>query len=395
MKNIFFSNLPMDNLTLETTAIKNFPAIANAYSYSSEDATGGSTGNTQVAAQGALGELMERTYFYGYKQNLKKISLQALPLPIAKVWLNYIQQLNPTMEKQKILTHAFSMSQVFGLADTKTYYIPSATFCLLDYALQEDIEFFPYRDSCGQAGHTEISSVYKNALLEFYERQSLMASWLSSSCRFRIDLDNISNLSVFYTLKQLQSSGEVFLFDLGHKIPGYPILSLYRSNHSDEKVKYSAGLASAITAKAAIEKSILELWLSYNFMYLYSEKANKFQHPSKQYHYNFLKSNTPETINRFSFFKNYETKITLTEYLSQESISLGQLEKEFLKISPYIFWFTKSQRINNDLHFYGKIISPDFFAHMNPCQNLNLKNAYSKYLNLDLTCVNKNAIPFP
>ncbi|GEK35601.1 YcaO-like family protein [Kurthia sibirica] len=220
-------------------------------------------------------------------------------------------------------------------------------------------------DSCGMASHTQSNLVIKNAFLEFFERQSLIVSFLSKRPSERLRVSKESSFTHSYLLNFVDN---VYYYNISLSPKIFVVLSL-----AIGKKKKSAGLGTSFNLNDAINKSQIEALQYFAndrtkiYEQLYNEASSE---ASDLYHILFDKMSLDEFQDNYSYLLTQE----FTSSLNQNQLPKKNMEEynfldlliwcnKYLKMNPFICSFPNKRGI---AHLkIVKIFDENWFPHLN------------------------------
>ena len=216
--------------------------------------SGGAIGRSSQTIRSALCELIERSHFFSLTKgrSLRTLS-DGMNRECGAAFQRAFQQTARAPQRDCISKHAFEMLPAVNLFNGVETVLPLVTVSL---ATVPDDPFLPYRDSSGCAAHFDPDLALDGALLEFYERQCLVASTLLGRCRSLIAIDDIGRLSP--VLKGLLAGGTVRLAEIGLHQGTYVILATYEGRQG-AAVRYSVGCSASFDPAIAVRKALTEI----------------------------------------------------------------------------------------------------------------------------------------
>lgn len=233
---------------------------------------GSSSGWSSDIRYSALGEHFERKHFYlDIPVHDTNMLGAGLTTEERKEFTEAFSQTSMSSMHASLQSHCFDRTTVYRVIDFTPCKVPTVCLSISECRSQIDNCFYPIRDTCGCSAHTTIDNAVLGALKETLERQFLLRFWLTKTCPGRIEFNEACNtltgsasLALFQELKK---SGDLCMLDLtDERFPGSCILLCYGNRDDNAQVKFCAGMAYADTSRAALEKSIVELWQTFRFM---------------------------------------------------------------------------------------------------------------------------------
>jgi len=352
---------------------RNMPAFSQVWDY--ERITPASAaGETLKSIQGAIGEYFERRHFFNeIVAGDKKTLYEMMTLPAADAFTEAFVQTSSQVE-EAVRNHRFKTTRAFNLFSLEKQEIPAVIIALDNITAADDLIFYPDRDTCGCSFHGNLNDSMEGALCEFMERQSLLLYWLQGKANTEISGEIITGINYLdEILSSLRSEGTIRIFDITLPgAPGHAVLTLYGTTNKDSQVKYSTGLSYAGSLKKALCKSVTELWQSYICMHNFFIGGYTDDDIIDSYQRHFMSCNKYESFTDLCENTTLRKpgRVSPLENHSLESDLLSHLEK----ISRNIFVYYARERVSDNLVWYTKIVSPDFFLHMNGSGAINFNN---------------------
>lgn len=352
---------------------RNMPAFSQVWDY--ERVTPASAaGETMKSIQGAIGEYFERRHFFNeIVAGPEKTLYEMMPPEAAGAFTEALLQTSSKGES-RVKNHQFKTVRAYNLFSLDKIEIPAVLVALDNITAAQDLEFYPDRDTCGCSFHGNLENAVEGALYEFMERQSLLLYWLSGRANFEISHDIVSGVSfVDEILCSLRAEGELRIFDITLPgAPGHAVLTLYGTKAKNSEIKYSTGLSYSENLRKALSKSVTELWQSYICLHNFINGGYTDADIIDSYQRHFLSCNSYDTY--LDLCEN--TTLKNSGLVSDLDVITTNLDiySYLEKISDNIFVYYARERVREGLVWYTKILSPDFFLHMNGSGSLNFSN---------------------
>lgn len=331
-------------------------------------------GETLKSLQGAIGEYFERRHFFneivaGGEKSLYDMMSSAAADAFTEAFVQ-----TSSMNEGEVRTHKFKTARAFNLFSLESQEIPAVVIALDNITAADDLLFYPDRDTCGCSFHGNLNESMNGALCEFIERQSLLLYWLLGKANAEISSEIITGINcIDEILLSLRSEGEIRIFDITLPgAPGHAILTIYGTTKKNSRIKYSAGLCYAGCFKDALRKSVTELWQSYMCMHNFIIGGYADTDIIDSYQRHFMLCNKYDSFTDLcekTTFRKQRNMLTVNTVFSEEN-----LLRYLANISTNIFVYYARERVSDILVWYTKIVSPDFFLHMNGSGAINLKN---------------------
>ncbi|MBD9448605.1 MULTISPECIES: YcaO-like family protein [unclassified Rhizobium] len=272
-------------------------------------------------------------------------------------------------------------------SDSKALY-PAVLLSLHSFDAQRDALFAPIRDTSGSAIHRNELDAFRGALLEFVERQCTTAMWVSRRCNAIEGNSLRGSLTDGKAQKihdQMSSNGSLRLIDISFLAGVSVKFCEYRSNDADALVNFSCGCSADLIPEMATTKAFTEAWQT-SLLLPQMEFFN-----SRDYGSTSLKENF-QAANKAGFELGVEVA-PLEIGTSMPDRNIERLKENILSVSSNIYVYSRAINLpGTQLHFC-RIVSPDFFIHMNPGDHNNNDN---KWISLFCTDEMKRleAMPF-
>lgn len=352
---------------------RNMPAFSQVWDY--ERITPASAaGETMKSIQGAIGEYFERRHFFNeIVAGPEKTLCKMMPPEAASAFTEALMQTS-LQNESRVKDHQFKTVRAFNLFNLEKLEIPAVLVALDNITAEQDLKFYPDRDTCGCSFHGNLEDAVEGALHEFMERQSLLLYWLNGTANFEISQDIVTGVSfVDEILLSLRAEGEIRIFDITLPgAPGHAVLTLYGTKGKNCQIQYSTGLSYSENLKKALTKSVTELWQSYICLHNFLSGGYTDADIIDSYQRHFLSCNRYDTYTDLcenTLLKSTE-KVSDLEVVTTDEDLYSYLDK----ISKNVFVYYARERAGEELVWYTKILSPDFFLHMNGSGSLNLSN---------------------
>lgn len=274
--------------------------------------------------------------------------------------------------------------------------IPAVLVSLGYHGKTHDI--VPLNDSSGSAGHKTPDACYSAALLEFVERQSLIAAWLGKKPERSIIMGEAPGLfssDAEAAISAMTSRGRIHLVDISTGWPVHCCLAMFEAS-DDKHVQFAVGVSAKWGAMAAIEKSIYELWQAYYHLELMLNgsmgKRNRLEE-------NYFRGNRTSSVSGFGIKKKktynaYQERDALCRWLNEPNDNLAALVKSLGRVSSNIAYFTGAAGRGAGLGYYGTVKSPDFYLHLDVSRSINLINRFAIVCGIPYRTPPRGPIPF-
>lgn len=248
-------------------------------------------------------------------------------------------------------------------------------------------------DSCGMSSHVDSEKAIYNGLTEYFERQSLIASYLYELPATKIKLTK--NKKVHEYLLNYLNKISYFNISLIDEI--YVVIAIGTGIYK------AVGLGTSMNIEKAIEKAqreLLQYFASSMSKYghkILTKKIFFLEEDKDYYEQNFEKINSQELLELYSYLYNYKTVITDNSSGVVEKKSDFYIKKmgDHLNMKPEVV-LIPSFRTTFNLKVI-KVVDRNWFPHMNPklydpaILNYTMKTLAIRSADLS----KKNWIPFP
>lgn len=352
---------------------RNMPAFSQVWDYERITPTS-AAGETMKSIQGAIGEYFERRHFFNEIVADGEKTLYDMMSPHAADAFTRAFVQTSSLAEDVVRTHQFKTTRAFNLFSLEKQEIPAVIIALDNITAASDLAIYPDRDTCGCSFHGNLNDAMDGALCEFMERQSLLLYWLQGQANTEISGEILTGINyIDEIMSALRSEGEIRIFDITLPgAPGHAVLTLYGTTNEDSQIKYSTGLSYANSMEKALCKSVTELWQSYICMHNFLIGGYTDEDIIDDYQRHFLSCNKYESFTDLcenTLFRQSDVVLSLENPPSDNDL-LSYLEK----ISDNIFVYYARERASENLFWYTKVVSPDFFLHMNGSGAININN---------------------
>ncbi len=353
---------------------------------------GGSTGTGITLPVKAFSEFFERNHLFTQVPVDRQGKLSSIkPASFA----NKLKKLckESSNAEESLDEHMFSLTRVYHLNshEPQDYLYNSISL----KGTSKDYPYFRFTDSCACAAHPEKEAALHNSLMEFVERQALLASWSSKTVRYAINPELLRTLTPYRQLvDNLLENGHLHIYENGIGLPGHTVIMFYFAKSSDDLVQYSIGSSSGLSLQEALTSALVELYQCYSFLYNAECSEGLQDKAGAGYHVKFLQCNHQETREIIPFLKQSApfTLTSLDELANFPAVSYEDVRNAICEFSSDVYYYHHHEPALK-LHF-TKIMSPDYFAHM-ALQRVSFDNAFAKSLGIDKEHAYLEPIPFP
>lgn len=375
---------------------------ANVGLYSEE--AGNSVEFGEAAYAVALGEYLERQHFFNFVpvDAVGTLQRQCAPQLTASL-VRAFEQTAHASSRPRINDHEFELVHATDLLSGQKTLIPRCVVALTHDNDRPDADIFPIRDTSGCAVHCSPEASLDATLREFAERQTLVAAWCLGQSRAEI-----TGLSGFYRGRRrtqaaydhLAAAGYVRLLWLDAGLSGYCIFAFFVAYRQTDIAKFACGMSYHYDPMLAAEKALLELWHTYVSVPRKIEDANMPDSRVDRLDQYLLAFNGCDAADRLRFYRAAHPghclgTLPVDAFVAQSTSNRADLIRSVSEISPCLSWYTNSMVLRGSLLIFSRIISPDFFLHIDPSKSLNLRNSFSDSLNIDWSQFDFSPIPFP
>ena len=338
----------------------------------------------------AIGEFLERMHFRDdVAIHAAGRLLDINPPELGKKFLDALTQLSG-VARRRVEQHCFELTRVFECAVGEWTFAPRA---LLSLGVSTDRAFVPISDSCGSACGRNRNMARANAMLEFIERQRLVASWLAQKAEVELIVDE-SEVSLgdgAGLLSMMRRSGVVRFIEPIGELPGYVVVAIYLSERRGSKASCVIAASASLTPASAIQKAVAELWQGFFWLSIFRHSTP--QSGGELMMQRFLQNNVESGFRVFEPWFCGVTRERASEYVKRVPLEAGQI-MEWIRGRSAMRLLRYEAR-DGGIH-YAKFFGPDFFLHMQTDQGLNVKCGYASACGLtDLAKLNLQALPFP
>ncbi|MEG9883306.1 MAG: YcaO-like family protein [Hyphomicrobiales bacterium] len=192
---------------------------------------------------------------------------------------------------------------------------------------------FPYADSCGCALGPTLEAAFQSAILEFCERQTLIATWCGACIDSAAVPENLLDKLARRTRKALQVLGRLGTVKLVRLNCGFSchcVMAVLDGYGSCCDIRYSIGMAARLRLAEAVEKAVSELWQSTVFLLTYKE-CNA-ENDMDAYLKNFIRASREKTVRKFKLESGKRSG-----RLPEESVDINRVISSIVKISKKVY----------------------------------------------------------
>lgn len=354
-----------------------------------EDNLGHSSAYGPAVVQSALGEYFERQHFRGFPDEALPVSSKTLAT-FGDAWC----KVSASLRGRATAVSDFKDTawvDAFQIQTGEPTQVPAA---LVFHGAQpkQDRAVFPRSDSCGGAVSATMDRSFRGAILEFCERQALIATWCGAhQYHSTVDIKFLFSISANTQklIKTIQRMGELHILNLSVGFDCHCLLAILRGSGRTAGIFYSAGLAANLSLTEAAERAINELWQSTCFLiWAYEANNNHSMQTLDRYLKNFHAASREDTWKKFDFSTHKER-----HNLKTKDFDISALIRSITNISPNVF---ATYDLSKDKKLaFCKIVSPDFFTTMELKPNSNWNNHFYKHHLGGKPLTDKFNVPFP
>lgn len=318
---------------------------------------GGAVGHGTMTVRSALCELIERSHFFSLtKGRCRRTLSHAFAEECAASFETAFRQTAAPPHSDAVARHAFEMLPAVNLFDGTDTFLPLVAVSL---ANASDDPYLPYRDSTGCACHFDPDHALDGALMEFYERQCLVASTLLGRCRSVIAIDGLGGMNA--PLKRLPTSllemGEIRLAEIGLHPGAYVVLATYEGRQG-APVRFSVGCAAHFDPVRAVEKALAEVLQGHVFFGYRDYMLRTGRVPPVE-DVDIDAENATDTWRAFSFFREPPT-IDLKEFARAPRGARADLLASLRAIGPNLLAYRGAAEVEGRIMCFYKVVSPDY-----------------------------------
>lgn len=380
------------NFSTGAPASRTAPFVPSVYNF--QGYNGGAVGQNTKVISSAVAELIERTHFLTLKKGLSRTSLHdAYDESTGQAFSHALGQTAKRRVKDDLHRHQFHMVPAINLFTGAGSVLP---LVMVSLARTSDDAFLPYRDSTGCACHFDPDLALDSALLEFYERQCLVAATLTGRCREVIGSDGLLSLGdpISELARPFFLNGTLRLAEIGFHEGVYVVLTTYEGR-KDSPVRYSVGCAASFDPRRAIAKSLAELQQGYVFFEFWDrlDRTNRRNGKNDEEQKQIVADNATNTWRAFSFFDD-SYSIQASVFIAQPRGSRQELLNHLSSIGSQLYAYHGSLKIDDRKTMcFFKVASVDFPLTRRIEYAYNADNAFFKSIGLGPSCQNIH-IPF-
>lgn len=334
---------------------------------------GGAVGAPSTATASALCEIIERTHFFDLKGGISRERLtDALPIKTAASFIKAFRQTSHPALRDQVNRHLFEMLPAINLFTGEETVLPLVTVSLNRVA---DDHFLPHRDSSGCACHFDPDRALTAALLEFYERQCLVAATLTGKCRHSINDTDLSKLDAQTAslARPFLLHGKIHIAEIGFHDGAYVVIAAYQGLPT-AAVQFSVGCAASFSAHTALKKALAEMQQGYMF-FEWRKRMRLRSRRNRNLAERIDKDNAADTWRSFPFFSQVPT-LSCENFLVLPTGSRDGLLDNLKAISPNILAYHGATEIDRRIMCFFKVVSPDFLLTRRIDQHYNFDNPF-------------------
>ena len=360
---------------LESSIDRRLPE--NAWAFDRYGMVASGAGSTYSAIYGAIGEFFERRHFNNEVISSNSgLLFDLLGAQDSNSFALAFDQTKVIGSNGCVGRQRFRAVKAYKLPTFEETWIPTINVSLNGAGLGTDTMFFPRKDTTGCSAHFDFIKSVHNSVFELFERQYLLAHWLTHGAFSRPLIKSSLRLtgSAKYLLDRLCVIGNVDLFEITPVDEfGSTILCVYQGAEG-ASVEYCVGLSLSNDTSKAAEKSIHELWQSYVFLNNTRQHSVATSSIEDEYHRYFIECNRCVVAASMS-----EISCDQISRHTDDNKSEGDLYKDLTTRYRNIFLYVGTSSIFGRTIFFTKVLSPEFFLHINNAKNCNLQNVFSSH----------------
>lgn len=371
------------------------PSFAQVWDYE-RIAPSSAVGSTVKSVQGAVGEYLERRHFFNEIRAVSTRKLhEMMPESSANAFVRALTQTSQLTEEH-VSSHPFATVRAFNAFTLEQVELPAVLVALDNFTADADLSFYPSRDTCGCSCHVGLTDSINGAVGELMERQSLLLYWLTGKANYEIVPDGKTGINyVDEVMRNLCSRGQLKIMDVTLPgAPGYAILTIYGTADKENTIKYSTGLSYAASFKAALHKSVLELWQSYICMHNFIIGEYEPEDIIDRYQQHFMSCNTFSTYTELCDTTEFRNKPVQLSVFDGEAYDISDVMDFLQELTPNIFIYYARDLMSDGMLWYTKVLSPDLFLHMDNSGAININNSIYT-AGTGIAAREKVMVPFP
>lgn len=360
-------------------------SFCNNVEFFSKSKTSGYSCDSNETKIKSFCEYFERLMFLTPTKNEFKINKKNTLLIKNKIWKKSVYDINLD---NKIIND-LNCYKVINYYTGEIGFLPKGliTFANLE---REDRIFSPFIDTTGNAVHTNLSLSILASGLELIERQCMLLAWhrlTPSGESYLLNHNDLKFLKIPQEIINLLDIGELHLGNISSNFSAFTFICTFKSKNINDIVQFSIGASSSLSSEKAIKSAILELYSTYIFVKNSCESTNNLD----QLKINFLKKNNINSHNEFSCFIEPSVKFNKS-IIDQVEYKESEFFESIKNVTNNLFLYTRPFKINS-LNFWGtRLMSPDFFLHINTELHQQMPLICSKNEIFELK---KGIMPFP
>ena len=361
---------------------------------------GCSYGYNRAALQSSAGEFIERAHFWrpipsDLSGSIKDLCSKDTTASIFKCMRQIVGERLATQALERRL----HLTRVLNLFDGKEEHVPSA---MLSLASHPDQNYFPLRDTTGNAIHTRGITSIEKSFLEFLERQFIISSWVFKTFRtvFAIDTYEVfGHYSKF--IADASKIGKIYISDISTVEGVYCCMLGFSARDDSFPVQFSIGCGCDFTMSGALQKALPEFYGGFLTMASIYEDGEARDLEAEEewmdrYTVRFVRANSPTTASGFGPFSDHvEPLMQAADIRELKAGSFEEACDNVRKISANVFLFLSGEQILDRVFAVSKVFSPDFFATMDFSNPVNHDNEYVRYLGEEPVTGEVTDVPFP
>lgn len=249
-------------------------------------------------------------------------------------------------------------------------------------------------DSCGMASHSISSEVIKSAFKEFYERQSLIFSYLSENPGIKLIIDFNKNIKKYDSyILNFCDNNNYFIISIDNAY--YVVIAICLG-----KIYNAVGLGTDENIERSVikaQKEVLQYFASYNSKYNHLTKPLSKMTLKDEYHSSFESLSQEDIYSEYKYLFEKSREVVIDKIINVErnnslNEKIIELNKKYL-FNPFIVIVPSFRKNINNLKAV-KVFDFKWFPHMNiKMYNKNLFSNIEKYTKTKLNR-SKKRLPF-
>lgn len=247
--------------------------------------------------------------------------------------------------------------------------------------LRHDFVTHPNRDSSGMAAHVDETRALEHAAMEFVERQTWIAWWLGGATATRIN-----GIDAFEPARRdIDENLSAYVLDAG--LGGYTVFA-YGIDRQRGAFGLYSGLSCALNAGQALQKALSEAaharaFLTERNQSMFSVRtgdewrvSGRLERNAATFH---IEGRTTPLSDLLA-----TPSLQLSALVALPRCSLNDIRENLLSVSQRIYVYLAQERSILGRHSVARVLSPDFYAHVDPGKPLNYFNDLGNRLGITI-----------